>query len=143
MQLLKDFAPNAKLHLHGNLKTIRIEWLKLWMDLQQFQTITGAMLEAIQTTKATSIIVDQYNSSSMFPDEIQQFIDKNLHDAVRNAGIKNLLTIVPHSEGFSKISMKRWSNTVEQKGDFTMVDFQNNGECMQWLEENRFAHLQS
>ena len=131
--VVQEFSPNAKIHWMEDIQAVRVEWFKLFMTLEQFQTICGAAVQVLQQHKGEIWIADQYNSEGVFPINIQEFMIGGLEVMGKSVGIKKILTVAPKELGLSSMSTKRWNNNVAERGQFMTLQFQTLQECTEWL----------
>ena len=131
--LQKDLNPHAKIYWLSDVKAIRVEWLKLFMSLEEFQIICGEAIKILNEFKGKIWIADQYNSEGVFSQEIQNFIIGDLENAAKAAGIEKVLTVTPNNLGLSSMSVKKWSSNVEKKGNFVTGTFETLESCKEWI----------
>ena len=129
----QEFNPNARVHWMEGEKAVRVEWLKLFMSLEQFQAICGIAIQVLRQNGGDIWIADQFNSEGAFPKDIQAFIIEELEPIAIAAGIKKILTVVPKELGLSSMSTNRWNANVAAKGNFITKKFNSLEACTDWL----------
>ena len=132
--VVHEFSPNAKIHWMEDIQAIRVEWFKLHMTLEHFQTICGAGIQVLQQKGASLWIADQYNSEGAYPKDVQDFVVRELEDIAVSVGVKKILTIMPKELGLSSMSTKRWNNNLAERGNFMLQNFSTLEACLAWLK---------
>ncbi len=128
-----DLSHYAQVHWLEDVKAVRIQWLDLFVGLDDFKQITTNALELIKEHKSSIWIMDAFNSDGVFSNEIQSFISDELVELGVSEGVLKVLTIMPKSAGLANMTTKNWQARVRKKNAFVMEDFSDLDACKKWI----------
>lgn len=134
--LVINSEPHARIHWLEKQKAVRVEWLKLHMNMEKFQEIAGQALGVLQKHKGTIWLADSYNSEGVFSQDIQQFMHgDDMTNFAKQAGLKMILSVMPKQAGLASLSTKKWTKEAENRGEYMVHQFPDLQTCLARIGE--------
>lgn len=131
--LIYELPSHGKVYWSADLAAVRIQWLDLFMSLEDFKTICKKAIGVVRKKESKIWIADSSLSEGVFSSAIQDYIADDLVVLGQTLGVNKVITILPPNAGLASMTTTNWQTRVKKTGNFIMRDFDSMESCREWL----------
>ncbi len=139
--LKENLSPYAKIYWEEDVQAVRVEWLRLFMKLDDFKKVVEYALGILRENHGAIWIADSSNSKGVFSEEVQEYMQMDdVATFAKMAGLSMLLTVMPQNSGLSSMSTNKWKKRAEEKHIYYMEEFKDLKSCKEWIHKIVSGH---